>query len=136
MGCSLLAGLALPLLLSAGTPARDEAPTARHIEHDLAPLVLTAVIDMHSTEYAVGRNNRELNPLGLTLGRRAVIKTASIGGVALIVHRLHRTGRTREARLVKYGVIGLQTLVAGWNYHQGRRQPSIGRRGRFDYSAR
>jgi hypothetical protein len=136
MGLSLLAGLALPLLLSAGTAPPEDFTTPRHFEHDLAPLLLTAVIDMHSTEYAVGRNNHELNPLGLSIGRRAVIKTTSIGGVALIVHRLHRTGRGRQARIVKYGVIAVQVLSAGWNYHHGRQEPPLGRRGRFDYGAR
>ena len=121
MVLSLLAGLALPLLLSAGAPPTEDFTSPRHFEHDLAPLLLTAAIDMHSTEYAVGRNNHELNPLGLSIGRRAVVKTTSIGGVALIMHRLHRTGRRREARIVKYGVIGLQAVVAGWNYQHGRR---------------
>jgi hypothetical protein len=101
MGISLFAGLALPLLLSAAGAPTEEFTSPRHFEHDLAPLLLSAVIDMHSTEYAVGRDNRELNPLGLSIGRRAVIKTTSIGGVALIVHRLHSTGRARQARIVK-----------------------------------
>ena len=133
----LAAGCVLPLLLSAGTPMPvEDRSSPRHFEHDLAPLVLTAVIDLHSTEYAVDRNNRELNPLGLSLGRRAVIKTASVGGIALIIHRLHRTGRTREARLVKYGVIAVQVFTAGWNYEHGRREPLGPRRGRFDHRAR
>lgn len=137
MALSLAAAFALSLVLSAGPPAAaEDLSSPRHFEHDLAPLVLTAVLDLHSTEYAVDRNNRELNPLGLSVGRRAVIKTTSVGGIALIVHRLHRTGRAREARFVKYGVIAVQVFTAGWNYQHGRREPLNARRGRFDYSRR
>ena len=137
MGVSLVAGFVVPLLLSAGTPPpADERVSPRHLERDLAPLILTAVLDLHSTEYALGRNNRELNPLGLSIGRRVVIKSASMGGIAVIVHRLQRTGRAREARMVKYGVFAVQALIAGSNYHHGRREGTVKQRGHFDYSAR
>ena len=115
-------GLLFAWRVAAGAAAAAEETGPRHFEEELAPILLTAVIDLHSTEYALGRGDRELNPLGLGLGQRAVIKTASVGGIALIIHRLHRTGRTREARIVKYGVIGVQVLTAGWNYHHGRRR--------------
>ena len=122
----LLAALVLHLQLAAGAGAQ-ESGRLRAASIDAAWIGGAAVADLWTTDYTLRRypSCYEGHPfMRGPLLARAGVKLAMTGvGVAWADH-LRRKGDRRGARLVRWGLVGLQLGLAGWNLHQARQRTS------------
>ena len=133
----LLLALALHLQLAAAAiaqerpdpwgPPASETPAARGrlraAAIDAAWIGGAAALDLWSTDHAFGRcpTCYEGHPLMRGgLPARVGVKLAMTGVGIVWADHLRRKGDRRGARLVRWGLVGLQVGFTAWNLRQGR----------------
>ncbi len=130
----LLVGIAILLVCAASIgaqpvdpwgPPPPEAPPSegrlRAAAIDAAWIGGAGALDLWTTEYALDHGAHEAHPIMRGgLPARVGVKLAMTGvGVAWADH-LRRKGDRRGARLVRWGLVGLQIGFAAWNLRAGR----------------